>query len=173
MLQKASLPGGLDMRPSRPSDKPFLSKLFRATRPFLNLIDGERDFIESIFEMQERAQTQGYGEQTPDALEFVIEKTGDLIGRLVLDFSGGTVHVVDIAFLPEVQGKGYGKIVLGAVQETARVAGAPVTLTYYKGTPALGHFYARMGFVGEAETATHVRMIWTPPGAAHLANRAP
>ena len=59
ICKKLTIPDGLYLRPSTAADKPFLEKLHHSTRQDLQFIDGEQDFIESIVEMQFKAQTPG------------------------------------------------------------------------------------------------------------------
>ena len=83
-MQKLNIPDGLHVRPSTASDKPFLEKLRHSTRQDLQIIGGEQDYIESIVEMQFKAQTQGYGDQFPNAMYFIIEKHHEPIGKAII-----------------------------------------------------------------------------------------
>lgn len=157
-----SLPNGLGLRPSTPSDTPFIQSLFTQTRPELQLIDGEQDFIDSIVDMQMRAQTQGYGDQYPNAMYFIVEKLGTNIGRVTIDFGSNFVHIIDIAFIPQAQGKGYGGTVIQAVQETAKRLMAPVSLTVAKNNPAAKKLYMNLGFAVDEDQGMYEMMVWYP-----------
>ena len=158
----SNLPDGLGLRPSNASDKPFIEALFNSTRDDLRLIDGEKEFVESIIEMQFRAQTQGYGDQFPNAMYFVIEKLGERIGRATLDFTGDVVHIVDIAFIPAARGRGYGTTIIGAVQQTAEQLRVPVLLSVLKGNLGARQLYAKMGFGHHDATEMYERLVWYP-----------
>ena len=157
-----NLPDGLGLRPARPSDHPFIQSLYSATRDDLRLIDGERDFVESIVSMQFRAQTASYGDQYPNAMYFVVEKLGERIGRVTIDFGSNEVHVLDVAFISEVRGKGYGTALIQAIQYTAAKLKAPVALSVLKSNFRARNLYLSLGFKIEENTATHERLIWYP-----------
>jgi ribosomal protein S18 acetylase RimI-like enzyme len=158
----SNLPNGLGLRPSTASDRPFIESLYASTRNDLRLIDGERDFVEAIVEMQYRAQTSGYGNQYPNAMYFVVEKLGERIGRVTIDFGPDSVHVVDIAFIPEARGKGYGTTVIAAIQQTAAQIKAPVLLSTLKSNLAAQQLYLKMGFQFHDSSEMHNRLIWYP-----------
>ena len=167
MIGNADLGNGIELRPSRPGDKAFERMLHDASRWDLWLADAEADEIQSLVEMQHRAQVRGYGEQFPDALYYIIQKTGTACGRLVLDFSEGAVHLVDIALIPEAQGKGIGQRVVKAMQNIAGQLGVPVVLmTQVMNTPAL-RVYEKLGFQAvDRPNPAYVRLAWRAPEAA-------
>jgi ribosomal protein S18 acetylase RimI-like enzyme len=163
MFGTSDLGNGIGLRPSRPGDTDFERMLHDANRWDLWLADVDADFIRGVAEMQQRAQVEGYGTQFPEALYFVIEKTGTACGRLVLDFSAGHVHVVDLAMIPEAQGKGIGERVLKAVQSVAAGMGTPVVLmAQVVNAPAL-RTYEKLGFRAvHRPNPAFVRLAWTP-----------
>lgn len=166
----ADLPGGLRLRMTKPSDAAFERRLHDANRQDLTLIDGERDYVQSIFDMQYRARDAGYGAQFPDALYYIIEKQGDAIGRLVLDFGHNEVRVVDIALTPAVQGQGVGTTVLNAVKQVAAGVPCPVTLTVSLRQPHLVRLYSGLGFAPDPDApprSGYALLRWTP-GAAEM-----
>jgi ribosomal protein S18 acetylase RimI-like enzyme len=163
MLGRADLPNGVSLRPAEAGDAAFERRLYEARRWDLWLIDGEDDFIRTLIEQQYRAQAASYQAHFPNAMAFVIEKTGTPCGRLLLDFSQD-VYVVDLALLPEAQGKAIGKTVLQALQRVAEAIPAPVSLsTQAINAPALA-FYRRLGFVpsGHDMGPAHVALEWRP-----------
>jgi len=160
------LPHGLGLRPATPADQPFVQTLYASTRDDLRLIDGEQEFVESIIEMQFRAQSMGYGDQHPNAMYFVVEKLGEPIGRVTLDFGPNAVHVVDIAFIRQARGKGYGKAVLQVIQVTAGKLRAPVVLSVAKDNLIARRLYQQLGFQLEETGALYDHLIWYPDAAA-------
>lgn len=162
-MQKITLPSGLHIRPSHISDKAFLEKLHHAVRQDLQYIDADKDLIESIVEMQFKAQIQGYGEQFPDAMYFVIEKHQQPIGKATIDFSDEFVHLIDIAFIPEARGQGFGKAVLQAFQQCAAQVAAPMLLSVEQQNNVAKQLYYQLGFVTQQIQPPYERMIWYPP----------
>ena len=169
------LPGGRTLRPVRASDGAFLAALYRSTRSDLFLI-GDRDLSESLVDMQFTAQSAGYGERYPDALHFIIGELDTSIGRLILDFSDGSVHLVDLSLIPEARGKGHGAAVIQAMQQVAARMPAPLTLAVQQANSGAFALYQRLGFHTEQQSGPYLRMAWYPralaSGAAVAGERA-
>jgi len=161
-MKNFHIPKGLHIRPSTPADKPFLEQLYRATREDLQLIDGERDFIESIIEMQFRAQSQGYGSEYPNAMYFIIEKHGEKIGKATIDFGHNEAHLLDIAFLSQARGHGFGKAIIQSFQNAAAQSKVPMSLTVFKDNLVAQKLYISLGFVAEEYREPYYRMCWYP-----------
>jgi ribosomal protein S18 acetylase RimI-like enzyme len=163
MKNNFNLPSGLTIRPARDSDKVFISTLYRAVRNDLRLVDAEEDFVEMLIEQQHHAQTVGYGEMFPDAMYFIVEKHTEKIGRIVVDFGMNDVRLVDLAFIPVAQGKGYGSEVIQMLQQAAAVNRVPLTLSVMTHNYAAKALYVRLGFVLLNDRGTHEEMVWYPP----------
>ena len=150
------------MRPSRPEDAAFLEEVHRAQRQDLQLIDGDPDFIESIVEMQFNAMNSGYGNQTPNAMYFIIEKHHEKVGKATIDFGPNCVHLVDIAILPQARGLGFGKAIIQSFQQAASQSGVPMTLNVAETNVAAQQLYVSLGFQVETHTPPNYSMIWYP-----------
>lgn len=74
MFSQTDLSKGISMRPIRPGDGEWERILHDAGRPELNFIEGERDFIQSIYDFQFKARNEGYGSAFPNAMYFMVEK---------------------------------------------------------------------------------------------------
>ena len=153
---------GLTVRPATAGDQPFLELLYRSARPDLQLIDGERDLVESVIEQQFRAQEQGAGDNFPGAMHFVIEKTQHNVGALVVDFGPNEVRVLYVAFIPAVRGFGYGKAILQGVQQAAAANRCPVAVTVWRNNPGAKKVYLELGFKVEESQPVAERMVWYP-----------
>lgn len=169
-MQKLTIPDGLYLRPSTAADKPFLEKLHHSTRQDLQLIDGEKDFIESIVDMQFKAQTQGYGNQFPNAMYFIIEKHREPIGKATIDFGHNEVRLIDIAFIPQARGKGFGKTVIQSFQIAAAQCGVPMVLTVEQQNWQAKRLYFSLGFLQESVTPPYELMVWYPPAMKAMVN---
>ena len=156
------LPAGLHLRPQRDSDALFLAQLYNSRREDLRLAIADRDFIEELIEMQFRAQREGYGQQFPNALYFIVESHHESIGRAAVDFGQNEVRVIDIALIPAARNKGHGTSVIRALQMAANKARAPLTLTVMLDNPRAVELYAKLGFRVEQQTLTHALLAWYP-----------
>jgi ribosomal protein S18 acetylase RimI-like enzyme len=159
-----NIPKGLNLRPSRQEDGPFLEQLHRTQREDLQLIDGEQELIESIIDMQYKAQTEGYGEQTPNAMYFIIEKHQEKVGKVTVDFGPNAVHIVDIAFLPQARGLGFGKAIIQTFQSAAIQNRVPLTLNVAAHNVGAQRLYQSLGFQIEHNNPPNLGLIWFPSG---------
>ncbi|MDW3206890.1 MAG: GNAT family N-acetyltransferase [Alphaproteobacteria bacterium] len=169
MLQGlATMPNGLSIRPARPADKPFLEKLHRDQREDLKMVDADRAYIEELLDMQLRAQTSGYGGAFPNALYFVIEKTGDLIGKLTLDWGGTEARVIDLGFVKKARGKGFGQSVIMALLAACGPSKCPLAVSVAINNPPLYQWLLAHGFVvaDAPDGGSHHMLIWYPGGDA-------
>ncbi len=161
MLQHASS-SSLSMRPSRPSDEPFLQVLYQSARPELQLIDAEPELIEQVLAQQYQVQEQGIGEHFPNALHYVVEKLGTPIGVLSADFGTHEIRVLYLAFIPAARGQGFGREVLQGVQQAARQLGCPVATVVWASNPQARQHYLALGFRVEESTPAAERLVWYP-----------
>ncbi|GFM51634.1 GNAT family N-acetyltransferase [Pseudomonas capsici] len=153
---------GLEVRPSRDSDAPFIQSLYRSARPDLQFIDGEREFVDEVIAQQFRVQETGMGGEFPNAMHYVIEKLGTLIGALVTDFGPNEIRVLYLAFIPAARGKGYGRTVLRGVQQAAEKVCCPVATVVWANNPHARQHYLALGFQVEERDVAAERLVWYP-----------
>lgn len=115
-------------------------------------------FLENQFDLQHRhfVETDGVTDC------WIIERRGEAIGRLYLDRRGPVWRILDIALLPEWQGRGIGGALLEWTTMSARAAKADgVDLHVLASNPRAAALYKRLGFIAtEAGTPTHRHMVW-------------
>jgi len=161
MLNSSSA-AGLSMRPSRPTDAPFLHSLYQSARPELQLIDAEPELIEQVVAQQFLVQEQGIGEHFPNAMHYVVEKLDTPIGVLSADFGPNEVRVLYLAFIPAARGKGYGRSVLQGVQRAAEQVRCPVATVVWASNPQARQHYLALGFRVEESSPAAERLVWYP-----------
>ncbi|MCR6633044.1 MAG: GNAT family N-acetyltransferase [Magnetospirillum sp.] len=154
---------GLSIRPANHSDAGFLASLNSANRAHLRLMDAERDQIEFLISEQQRYQTASYGEAYPNAMEFIVEKLSERIGRVVVNFGANFVHILDLSLLPQARRHGYGTTVLRALQAAAVKVAAPLTLRVSQANPQAARLYRSLGFIVEERQCGYDLMVWIPP----------
>lgn len=161
-----SLPvrGGLALRPATARDEPLLLSLFMESRPWLSWADADRDVVRALYEQQYRAMRAGQEALYPEHLDFVIERTGQAVGRLVVDLGHGDWRISELHVLAAARGKGIGSDVVRSLQAAAASLRLPITLS----TPMAGSngraVYERLDFRVTAIRPPHYDMAWTPPG---------
>ncbi|AXQ29315.1 GNAT family N-acetyltransferase [Solimonas sp. K1W22B-7] len=169
MFGTADLPNGIRLRMTRASDNTTERRIHDANRPELQLLQGGADYIQSILDMQLRARDAEYARRFANALYYMIEKSGDTIGRLVLDFGADGIRIVDLAVLPAFHRQGIGTTVIGAMQRVAATLPAPVILSVRLDNTDAIRLYVSMGFVADGPTEAsrlHFQMRWSPPPPA-------
>lgn len=159
---KINLSGNLSIRVADGKDKAFIDKLFNSTRNDLRLINAERDFIEELIFVQQKAQKADYENRFPNAYNFIVDYHQSAIGRVMVDFGENEIHVVDISFLPEAQGHGYGAMTIKALQNAAQQVMAPITLWIHRGNIKVQQFYVSLGFASLGGDAMNEKLAWFP-----------
>lgn len=90
------------------------------------------------------------------------------VGRVVIDRTGSPWQLVDIAIVPEAQGRGIGATTIGQLQRDAATARVAIELHVMHANTRAAALYRRLGFVDAiAASDSHARMIWTPTPGRH------
>lgn len=138
------------LRPETPDDSAFLFDLFRLTHGTHLAM-----FPEPMIRMQFDAQRTHYRGTFPQA-HFEIITLGEVrIGRLVTDRGPARIRLVDVALLPEYQGRGMGSAVIRNLQQ----ANLDITLSVQVGSPAR-RLYERFGFAIIEDRGIYLEMEW-------------
>lgn len=156
------VPDGLSLRPVQPDDSGFLESLYGSTRDDLRQINAENDFIEELIKTQHALQMQGNAANYPNAFQLVVERLGERVGRIVVDFGRNEVKILSIAFISVARSKGYGSGILSGLQQVAAKRQAPLVLEVAHSNLRAKRFYLRMGFVVERTGPIADRMVWHP-----------
>ena len=153
------------MRPITEADRAFLTELYGSTRAEeLAMVpdwSGEQklDFIRQQFSAQHAYYTENYrGAQLS-----IVEHDGLPVGRLYVDRWADQIRLMDIAFLPEFRGKGFGGQLLAELINEAREAGKPLTIHVERFNRALS-LYLRLGFRLIEDRGVYLLLGWVPEG---------
>ncbi|WP_043642330.1 GNAT family N-acetyltransferase [Chromobacterium haemolyticum] len=161
-LNTSSLAEGLHLRPARHLDEAFIASLYRSARPDLQLIDGEEELIRTVQEQQYQVLQRGAGDNYPDAMHFVIEKTGTSVGVVMVDFGHNEVRIIFLAMVPEARGLGYGKEVLMGLQQAAWQVRASLAVVVWHSNVQARRLYHQLGFVLEEAGDMADKLVWRP-----------
>lgn len=164
MFGTADLPNGVRLRMARRSDEAVEREIHDANRPELLLLDGGQELVRSVLDSQRRTRDAEYARACGNALHYMIEKAGDTVGRLLLDFGQAEIRILDLALLPAARGQGIGTTVLRAMLNVAAQVGVPVVLSVRLDNLRAIRLYLALGFLPEAPTAEgpFARMRWLP-----------
>ncbi len=154
--------GAITLRPATDSDYDFMRRLYHAVReeemrhfPF----DEERK--KAFLDQQFAAQFEHYGIHYPTCERNIVEKDGEMIGRLWIDEWQDQLRLVDIALVPECRGSGIGSKLLRDILARSVASGKPVTIHVEAYNPAL-RLYERLGFQHVDTNGIYYLMRWTP-----------
>jgi ribosomal protein S18 acetylase RimI-like enzyme len=167
-IDEIAVPGGaVRLRPAQPSDAQFLFDLFRAHHIGMLRLGGLPDpMIENLLAMQYRSRTQSYRDRFPGARWSVIESAGVAIGELIAHDEADAIYVVDIALLPERQGRGIGSALIRSVIAAGAARGGVRAMVLLNNDISLKMF-RRLGFVeGGHDGGARVELRWRPPTPA-------
>lgn len=162
MADGLKLPGGLALRLVRPGDDLFILEMFMAARPWLAWTSKDRDFIRFLYEEQLRITRLGCGEVYPEHLDFIIVRSGQDLGHLVVDLGYGDWRLALLEIHPLARGRGEGSLVVRGLQMAATKARKPLTLATPMMLPRVISFYTRLGFAMVAQQPPMCEMGWWP-----------
>lgn len=137
---------GVDVRPTTPTDRAFLTTLYRTTREAeLDLTGWTEPEKAAFVEMQFDAQDRYYRETYPDGRFLLVLRDGEPAGRLYLVRLDDELRLVDVTLMPDQRASGIGSALLAAVAAEADAAGVPIRLHVEPWNPAR-RLYERHGF---------------------------
>jgi ribosomal protein S18 acetylase RimI-like enzyme len=153
---------GLTFRPITDADLPFLARVYASTRAEeLAVVTSMTDAQKAAFlDAQFRLQHTHYQKYYPEADWLVTMHVGEDIGRLYIERWPSQHRIIDIAFLPEHRGKGYGEALLRDLMDEAAACGKEVSIHVEKLNPAM-RLYRRLGFVIEEDKGVYDLMRWS------------
>jgi ribosomal protein S18 acetylase RimI-like enzyme len=153
-------PAAVSLRAASAEDEAFLYDVYASTRSEeLAPLAWDTVTAESFLRMQFSAQDRAYRQSHPSASFAVVLIANQPAGRLYVDRRPGSIHVIDIALLPQHRGGGVGRRLLEGLLEEGRATARPVTLNVLRSSPAIG-LYRRLGFVVIGEDDVYLDLEW-------------
>ena len=156
----------LVLRPAAEADYEELVRIYASTRAAeLAQVTWWDDAQKLAFcRSQYDAQKEEYDARFPDAEYDVIELEGRTVGRVWVGRDAEEIRLLDIALLPEAQGRGLGAAIVGKLIEEARASGKRLRhMVFMLNTGAL-RFYKRLGFRVFEDLSGYLHMEWAPEG---------
>ncbi len=156
----------LDLRPACAEDQAFLFDVYASTRcEEMALVAWNKPQQDSFLRMQFKAQQSSYTLQFPNADYRIIVHDGQAAGRLIVDWSGADILLIDIVLLPQFRNAEIGTVLIKQVMNGAASARKPLKLHVEKFNPAR-RLYDRLGFSMIGDHGIYLEMVWKPEGAA-------
>ena len=137
----------MHLRPATPDDEAFLVEVYSKNREHEFAFAGWdeaalQQFLEMQYRMRKSAQAMQY--EAPEY--WVIESDASRVGALITSRTPDELKLVDIAILPDYQGRGLGGTVISELQRQAMEAGVPIVLHVDLTNPRARTLYEKMGF---------------------------
>jgi ribosomal protein S18 acetylase RimI-like enzyme len=152
---------GLSFRRTTDADLPFLARVYASTREEEIAATPWSEAQKAQFlDMQFRAQHADYRKNYPQAEWLVTMCGGEEIGRLYLGHWPSEHNIIDIAFLPQHRGKGFGTALMLDLLDEAAAAGKAVSIHVEKFNPAM-RLYRRLGFATAEDQGVYDLMRWS------------
>ena len=104
--------GKISLRPVTDADDPVLLEIYASTRAQeLDMVPWGEEQKNAFVKMQFEAQMQHYKAEHPQGEHDLICLTDMAVGRLYLDRSAETLHILDVTVLPQQRNMGIGSFV--------------------------------------------------------------
>jgi ribosomal protein S18 acetylase RimI-like enzyme len=143
------------LRPAAPADAGFELQLYASTRS--ELLPLGQEVFDGLVGAQFRVHTASVEREHPNADRQIVVVGETPVGRLVVDFTGEYVEVIDVALLPAARRHGVGTAVLGQVLADADRARRTARLHVERSNPAT-RLFERLGFNDDGGTALYRTM---------------
>ncbi|WP_205028104.1 GNAT family N-acetyltransferase [Oleisolibacter albus] len=150
------------VRPLTGADQPLIREIYVSHRweEVQVLIDWTDEQKLAFLNDQFRLQCLHYEKHYHDAEFMVVEVDGQAAGRLYLwDHNPADLRIVEIGFLPDYRGRGFGTALLRAVQQRARAAGKSCSIHVEHSNPAR-RLYNRLDFREVELVGPYIRLHW-------------
>lgn len=150
----------LSHRPIQESDVPFLARLYASTRQNEMAQSGwPQQQIDEFLLSQFKLQHDYYQQHFKSAEFNILMYEGQDIGRVYTSWEPDRLRLIDIAFLPEYQGLGFGRAILTNLINEARIRHRDIYLYVECSNPAF-NWYSRLGFQPCGENGVYQQMRW-------------
>jgi ribosomal protein S18 acetylase RimI-like enzyme len=165
--------GRLQRREETPPDGDFRFELFCRSRPndedfsFL-----PSDIRQTLLRQQFLAQDAGYRADFPNARFEIIECDGQSVGRVVTVALPDSLFVLDVAILPDWQGRGIGATILREICASAGRDGLAARLDVLVSNAQALRLFRRLGFEPVARSEVFMTLESSPVRASETKDAA-
>ena len=152
-------------RPAGAEDEGLLFEVFSSTWEHAVAAMPDPAIKRHFLRLQHISQESRFASRYPALQRFVVVAGNEPCGRLYLQWTDDTLHIVDIALLPPFRGRGLGTTLTTDLMEEAAARGCRVTLRVDRADPGLTRLYTRTGFRLVSADHFDALLEWDP-GAA-------
>jgi RimJ/RimL family protein N-acetyltransferase len=160
MFTDLSLPLSLGLREAKQEDLAFTETLFASTREYLYQMPVPKAQVDFLIKQQFLMQQTSYSTSFPSAETFIIEFDCVPVGKIIISNSRDSLHIIDIAFINNMCGKGFGSAILQAIKKVAARESRPLRLVVDQQNSQAKKLYLRLGFIVIESSETHDTLLW-------------
>lgn len=160
MLVDISLPLGLGLRVMQTRDQEFAEILFFSTRNYLYQMPIPKNQVDFLMRQQYLMQQASYASSFPSSETFIIELYSKPIGKIVLNNTNASLHIIDIALIDPMRGKGFGRALLRALKTYAIQQRQALRLAVDQHNTRAKKLYLELGFTVVESSTTHDTLLW-------------
>ncbi|HZI48591.1 MAG TPA: GNAT family N-acetyltransferase [Pyrinomonadaceae bacterium] len=152
----------ISLRAITPEDSAFLLDLYKSSRgDDLRGLGWDEQRISEFLDMQYEAQQRFHTSEYKKAIDQVVLRGNELVGRVTFEPREHEIRCVEVALLPGHRNSGIGTRLIRELQTEAKRQKKPLRLQVIRFSRAVSMF-ERLGFQRISETGTHFQMEWTP-----------
>ncbi|MDO9307700.1 MAG: N-acetyltransferase [Deltaproteobacteria bacterium] len=153
----------VELRPATSADRPFLEALYASGRASEMANWGWSEAqCRQFAAMQYLARCRHYDAIHPGREDSIVQVDGAEAGLLSVARRPAGITIVDIAILPEFQGRGVGSGLVRELQLEAAQSGNTIGLHVLAENLAAERLYQSLGFAGTDNDGVYHRLEWRP-----------
>lgn len=154
--------GNLLLRAATLEDDAFLRTLYRSVRQAeLAQTQWPEEAIAAFCDSQFTLQDRHYRAHYPHARFFVIEDSGERLGRIYVSDAPDMLRLMEFSLIAQARGRGHGKTLLAWLTTLADASGRTVGLHVEPDNPAR-LLYERFGFIPLERSSVYLEMRRPP-----------
>jgi GNAT superfamily N-acetyltransferase len=159
-LPPTKIANALWLAPTTEDHQVFLQRVFIQSRKALWHSAGlSAPWLDKLLADQFALHQRAPIDEEKQRYSYVISAQGQWVGRLLMRSDATTLHLLDIALLPEQQKQGIGQKVMNYLQQQARARHQQLTLDADETNRAF-QWYLRCGFTITQKVGTLCSMAW-------------
>jgi len=150
----------LSIRRAETADETFLEAVYAdSRRDELAPFGWRREQEDAFFKMQFQMQSRAYQMQFPDADYYIVELSGEPVGRMIVQRGEKEIRLVDVSLLAEFRNRGIGAFLLEQLKTEAG-SDRVLSLNVLKTNAGAKRLYERLGLVAVQESDLYFTMQW-------------
>lgn len=157
---------GFSLRSASAQDLPFLRQLYGEARAAeMDAVAWPAQARDQFLDSQFALQHAHYLSFFADADFLLLERAGEVLGRLYLQRHAPSFLIIDITLLRSLHGQGIGSALIAEIQQRASDHACAVQLHVHLHNTRAARLYRKLGFEPQAIEGAHQLMEWLGPAS--------